>query len=343
MNHEIVHAKSGKKLGYGALVPAAAKLPVPKKDDADVQAEERRGSSSARNAQIYDLKDITTGKAPFGLDIYREGMVFASIEHPPVLGGTIQAASTTRRRSRSKACSQTVTLDTIKPPVQFQPLGGVAVIANSTWAAMQGRKKLKIDWNDGAARQLQFRAVQAGDDRAREAAREGRPQSGQCRRRVRQRRQGPRGDVLHADGGARRDGAAGRRGRVPERQGRSVDADAESAGRAGNRRRRRRHRQEERHLPRDAARRRLRQEIEARLRGRGGGAVEETRQARQGDLDARRRSSTSTSTTRRRRSITRRRSTAAASRRRGCSDRCSRRSGRRSARRSRSASSSTWG
>jgi isoquinoline 1-oxidoreductase beta subunit len=34
--------------------------------------------------------------------------------------------------------------------VQFQPLGGVAVIANNTWAALQGRKQLKIDWNDGA-------------------------------------------------------------------------------------------------------------------------------------------------------------------------------------------------
>ena len=38
---------------------------------------------------IYDLADITTGKAPFGLDIYREGMVFASIEHPPVVGGWV--------------------------------------------------------------------------------------------------------------------------------------------------------------------------------------------------------------------------------------------------------------
>src|SRR6185503_7793930 len=49
-----------------------------------------------------------------------------------------------------KGVQETVTLDTFKPPHQFQPLGGVAVIANNTWAALQGRKKLKIDWNDGA-------------------------------------------------------------------------------------------------------------------------------------------------------------------------------------------------
>ena len=45
--------------------------------------------------------------------------------------------------------SETVTLDSFKPPVAFQPLNGVAVIADNTWAAMQGRKKLKIDWDPG--------------------------------------------------------------------------------------------------------------------------------------------------------------------------------------------------
>ena len=104
---------------------------------------------SARNGRIYDLTDITTGNAPFGLDIYRPGMVFASIEHPPVLGGTIKSLDD-KEALTVKGVQQTVALDTVKPPVQFQPLGGVAVIADSTWAAMQGRKKLKIDWNDGA-------------------------------------------------------------------------------------------------------------------------------------------------------------------------------------------------
>ena len=40
---------------------------------------------------IYDAEDITTGKAQFGLDVYREGMVVASIEHPPVVGGTMRS------------------------------------------------------------------------------------------------------------------------------------------------------------------------------------------------------------------------------------------------------------
>jgi isoquinoline 1-oxidoreductase subunit beta len=147
-NHEILHAKSGKKLGYGALVPAAAKLTVPGKDSLTFKPK-TAWKFVGKEREIYDLKDITTGKAPFGLDIYREGMVYASIEHPPVYGGTIKGVDD-KEALTVKGVSQTVTIDPFKPPHQFQPLGGVAVIANNTWAALQGRKKLKIDWNDGA-------------------------------------------------------------------------------------------------------------------------------------------------------------------------------------------------
>ena len=146
-NHEVVHAKSGRKLGYGALVSAAAKLPVPKAADVTFKPKSA-WKFVGKERKIYDLDNIATGKAEFGLDIYRDGMVFASIEHPPVLGGVIKTLDD-KDALAVKGVSQTVTLDTIKPPVQFAPLGGVAVIASSTWAAMQGRKKLKIDWNDG--------------------------------------------------------------------------------------------------------------------------------------------------------------------------------------------------
>jgi isoquinoline 1-oxidoreductase beta subunit len=47
-----------------------------------------------------------------------------------------------------KGVKQTATLDTWKPPIMFQPLGGVAVIADNSWAAIEGKKKLKIEWNE---------------------------------------------------------------------------------------------------------------------------------------------------------------------------------------------------
>ena len=145
-NHEVVHQASGRRLAYGALVPAAAKLPVPKAGEVQFKPKSA-WKLVGQETSIYDQQDIVTGKAQFGLDVFREGMVHASIEHPPVLGGTVKSLND-KGALAVKGVQQTVTLDTFKPPHLFQPLGGVAVIASSTWAAMQGRKQLKIDWND---------------------------------------------------------------------------------------------------------------------------------------------------------------------------------------------------
>lgn len=146
-NHEVVHRPSGRKLGYGALVSAASRLPVPKREELRFKP---KGAWKfvGKERSIYDLKDITTGKAVFGLDVFRDGMVHASIEHPPVLGGTVRSVDDAETL-KVKGVQQTVAIDPFKPPHLFQPLGGVAVIADSTWAALQGRKRLRIDWNDG--------------------------------------------------------------------------------------------------------------------------------------------------------------------------------------------------
>ena len=76
-------------------------------------------------------------------------MVYASIEHPAVLGGKVKTLDD-QDTLKVAGVRQTVSLDPFKPPAAFQPLGGVAVIADNTWAAFEGRKKLKIDWDHGA-------------------------------------------------------------------------------------------------------------------------------------------------------------------------------------------------
>jgi len=146
-NHEVRHQASGRRLAYGTLVPAAAKLSVPKAETL-VFKPKAAWRFVGQQTSTYDQHDIVTGKAQFGLDVFRDGMVFASIEHPPVLGGTVKSVNDADTRA-VKGVRETVTLDTFKPPHLFQPLGGVAVIANNTWAALQGRRKLKVDWNDG--------------------------------------------------------------------------------------------------------------------------------------------------------------------------------------------------
>ncbi len=147
-NHNVVHRGSGRRLAYGALVPAASQLPVPKAEDLRFKTK-ADWKYVGKEQPIYDLSDITTGKAQFGLDIYRDGMVFASIEHPPVVGGRVRTLDDTAARA-VKGVLQT---ETIGPPTgarMFQTLGGVAVIGASTWAVLQGRKKLNITWDDGA-------------------------------------------------------------------------------------------------------------------------------------------------------------------------------------------------
>ena len=146
-NHEVVHQASGRRLAYGTLVPAAAKLAVPKPEELRFKPKADR-RLVGQETSTYDQQDIVTGKAQFGLDVFRDGMVHASIEHPPVLGGTVRSVND-KEALAVKGVQQTVTLDPFKPPHLFQPLGGVAVIADNTWAAMQGRRRLKVDWNDG--------------------------------------------------------------------------------------------------------------------------------------------------------------------------------------------------
>ena len=142
--HAVVHKASGKKLGYGELAAAAAKLEVPKKEDVKLKPRSEwryigKGTAS------YDLKDMCTGKAAYGQDLYMEGMLYASVAHPPVFGSSVKSVDDKAALS-VVGVKQTETIDAFKPPIGFQALGGVAVLADNTWAAMQGKKKLKIDW-----------------------------------------------------------------------------------------------------------------------------------------------------------------------------------------------------
>jgi isoquinoline 1-oxidoreductase subunit beta len=95
-----------------------------------------------------DLDDMCMGKAIYGIDVQIPGMVYASIERSPVLGGTLQSFDD-RETRQVRGVQQTVMLEAAKPPYAFQALGGVAVIADNTWAAMQGRQKSKVMWEPG--------------------------------------------------------------------------------------------------------------------------------------------------------------------------------------------------
>ena len=144
--HFIVHRASGRKLGYGDVAAAAAKLPVPRREDVPLKSRSEWRYIGKESNSLFDLPEIVTGRAVFGMDATMPGMVYASVEHPPVLGQKIKSYDD-KATLRVPGVQKTLTIETFKPPHQFQPLGGVVVIADNTWAAFKGRAGLKIEWD----------------------------------------------------------------------------------------------------------------------------------------------------------------------------------------------------
>ena len=142
--HTVVHKASGRKLGYGELAAAAAKLPVPKKEEVKLKPR-NEWRYIGKDTSSYDLKDMCTGKAVYGQDTRMEGMLYATVAHPPVFGSSVKSVDD-KAALGVPGVKQTATIDAFKPPITMQALGGVAVLADNTWAVMQGKKKLKIEW-----------------------------------------------------------------------------------------------------------------------------------------------------------------------------------------------------
>ncbi|HXU36050.1 MAG TPA: molybdopterin cofactor-binding domain-containing protein [Blastocatellia bacterium] len=146
-NHEVVHASSKRKLGYGELATLAAAQPVPKKEELKYKpASEYR--YIGKDFPTVDRDDISAGRGTFGIDARMPGMVYASIERSPVLGGKLKSFDD-QEAKKVPGVQQTVVIPTFKPPHGFQALGGVAVIADNTWSAMKGRAALKVEWESG--------------------------------------------------------------------------------------------------------------------------------------------------------------------------------------------------
>ncbi|AMY11378.1 Isoquinoline 1-oxidoreductase subunit beta [Luteitalea pratensis] len=144
-NHAVVHASSGRSLGFGALVATARTLPVP--DAASLQFKKAESYRYiGKPIPSTDLDGIVKGQGIYGADVDRPGMVFASISRPPVLGSALTAVDDAAAR-KVAGVTDVVKLPEAKPPYMFKALGGVAVIGTSTWASMQGRNALKATWS----------------------------------------------------------------------------------------------------------------------------------------------------------------------------------------------------
>jgi isoquinoline 1-oxidoreductase subunit beta len=149
VHHEVVHDASGRRIGFGDLAADAAKEPVPSIDSLKLKDPKNFRYLGKGEIGIVDLHDITTGKAGYGGDIRLPGMKYAVIARPPVTGGKLVSFDSADAMKVS-GVEKVMEVKGWPWPSKFQPLGGVAVIARNTGAAIVGRDALKVTWDDGA-------------------------------------------------------------------------------------------------------------------------------------------------------------------------------------------------
>lgn len=151
----MVLGPKGKKASYGSLAEAAAKLPVPEKvalkDPKDFRIVGKR-------VKRLDTPAKVNGTAEFGIDVKLPGMVYASLEQCPVIGGKVKSFDA------SKAKGMPGVVDVV------QVNDGVAVVASSYWQAVKARQALSVQWDEGPGAALDHHKVLASTRAAADTA-----------------------------------------------------------------------------------------------------------------------------------------------------------------------------
>jgi isoquinoline 1-oxidoreductase beta subunit len=131
---EVVHKASGRRVRYGSLVDKAASLPVPKTVALKSPKEFRLlGQPTPR----LDIPEKVNGKAIFGIDVKRPGMLIARVVRCPVFGGTVETFNADKAKG----------VPGVRNVVKIS--SGIAVVADSYWAASKGVQALEVKWNEG--------------------------------------------------------------------------------------------------------------------------------------------------------------------------------------------------
>ena len=149
-NHFIINKSSGEKVFYGDLVEEAKTIAIPSDEDILLKEKKEFKYIGKKVIRGIDMEDFLHGKANYGLDARLPNMKFASIARSPVTFGSVKSFDTSDT-NEINGVEQVVQLDRLIPPAGqfFGMLGGVAVIANNTWAAFQGKNNLNIEWELG--------------------------------------------------------------------------------------------------------------------------------------------------------------------------------------------------
>ena len=138
-----VITSGARSIGFGEVAEAASKLDVPQNVPLKDPSKFKLIGKSPRR---IDNNDVVTGKATFGIDVRVPGMLYAAIARAPVFDAKVVSVDDAKAK-QVPGVKQIVRIDAVNKDM---PWNGVAVIATSTWAAIQGRNALDIKWESGS-------------------------------------------------------------------------------------------------------------------------------------------------------------------------------------------------
>jgi isoquinoline 1-oxidoreductase subunit beta len=146
-NGQVVHGNPKRYLSYGELVETAAKLPIPNLNTVPLKNSDDF-TLVGHDTRRFEVKDKATGAAKFGIDSRPPGLMFAVVARCPVFGGKLASFDATKTKA----------VPGVRDVLPFETsgrgastTGGIAVLADNSWAAMQGRKALVVKWDEGPA------------------------------------------------------------------------------------------------------------------------------------------------------------------------------------------------
>jgi isoquinoline 1-oxidoreductase beta subunit len=145
-NSTVINTVTNARLSYGSLANAASKLPAPAASTVKLKTPAEY-KVVGKPTKRLDTPAKITGKAEFALDVRRPGMLYAVVARCPVTGGSVASFDPAAAKA----------IPGVKHVVQIPE--GIAVVADNTWAAMEGRKALTVKWNEGENANLNSAAI----------------------------------------------------------------------------------------------------------------------------------------------------------------------------------------
>jgi isoquinoline 1-oxidoreductase subunit beta len=141
----VINRRSNARLKYSQLVASASRLPLPAADQVPLK---KRADFKiiGRPVVRVDAEPKSNGSAQFGLDARVPGMAYAVIARCPTFGGKVKSFDAAKAKA-TPGVQAVFSIEAVEKDVHSA--GGIAVVADSTWAAMQGRRALAIEWDNG--------------------------------------------------------------------------------------------------------------------------------------------------------------------------------------------------